>query len=554
MHHEKQKVNITTPPAQSWSVFPVSIHQEADGTHVRVAWGRLGVLLAVFSIAAWLAVVGGVYLWVRFHRGFADVRIVDILLPNRWPEYRTARGNFYIKQAKQEISDQKWVEAIHHLRVGVAAAPSNTEGRLILAQFFSLFGRIELAQRTLVEGLPYATDNTDYLKSLFGFLIQYQEDDEVRRIAAELLPATPQVNERNQLVALAAATAHFYRGNYDAAEALIKDYSLLRTKDGRLLLVRIEWERGHTEIALERLKAFSSEAPDDEDFYSQLASYNRELGRFGAVERYALLRELANPRSAPARIDLLQAYRLNHNTAQYQQAIDGLIRDFPADRTALLALANFGTENGDSALALRIYRHLQEKNLEADTAGLMVIEAYIVAREYQAALDFIIQIGRNRPEWLQKFLGIVNGLQAVACYGLNQNEDGNLYLNHFLTQPNVRAEHLTAISNRLIAIGAKDQARRVLAQAVATDLRNQAALTRLIELDLERSPTEELIANLRRLLTMRRPSPELLRTACTRLGSDRFLFVTGRDELLAAIQSALGHSPIETTSAATAGK
>lgn len=543
MDLKKQKVNIAPPSAQPWWTFPVSVHEEADGTHVRVEWARLGLLLLLFSVGAWLATVGGVFLWVRYYRGFTEARIVDILLPNRWSDYRTARGNFYIKQAKREISEQKWVEAIHHLRVGVAAAPSNTDGRLVLAQFFTLFGRIELAQRTLTEGLPYATENTEYLKSLFGFLIQYQEDDEIRRIATELLPTTPLLNDRNQLVALAAATAHFYRGNYEAAEALTKDYSLLRTKDGRLLMVRIEWERGHREIALDRLRGYTNEFPEDEEFYNQLASYHRELRQFAAVEKFALLRELANPRSAAARIDLLQAYRLNNNTTQYQRGIDTIFADFADDRSALLSLANFGTENGDAALSLRVYRHLQTKGMETDAAGLMVTEAYIVAREYRAGLDFIIELGRSRPEWLQKFLGIVNGLQAVACYGLEQREDGDLYLSHFLSQPNIRAEHLTAISTRLIAIGAKAQARRVLAQAVATDGRNQTALTRLIELDLERAPTDELIANLRRLLTMRRPAPELLQTARARLGSDRFLFIAGRDELLGAIQAALDRSP-----------
>jgi Tfp pilus assembly protein PilF len=538
----KQKVNIA-PSTQPWWSFPVTIHQEADGTHVKVEWPRLGLMLLVFAVGAWLTTAGGMFVWVKYFRGFDEARIVDILLPNRWTDYRTARGNFYIKQAKREISEQKWVEAIHHLRVGVAAAPSNTEGRLVLAQFFTLFGRIELAQRTLVDGLPYARENTEYLKSLFGFLLQYQEDDEVRRLAADLLPSAPVLNDRNQLVALAAATAHFYRGNYEAAETLIKDYALLRTKDGRLLVVRIEWERGHRDRALELLRSYTTEFPDDEEFYNQLASYHRELRQYAAVEKFALLRELANPRSAAARIDLLQAYRLNNNTSQYQRGIDSLLRDFPEDRTALLSLANFGTENGDAALALRVYRHLQDKSMETDAAGLMVAEAHIVAREYRAALDFILELGRSRPEWLQKFLGVVNGLQAVACYGLEQREDGDLYLTHFLGQPNIRAEHLTAISNRLIAIGARAQARRVLAQAVATDLRNQTALTRLIELDLERAPTDELIANLRRLLTMRRPSPELLQTARARLSSDRFLFVAGRDDLLGAIQAVIEHGP-----------
>ena len=88
------------------------------------------------------------------------------------------------------------------------------------------------------------------------------------------------------------------------------------------------------------------------------------------------------------------------------------------------------------------------------------------------------------------------------------------------------------------------RSRRVLAQAVATDVRNQTALTRLIEIDLDTGHSDELNANLRRLLAMRRPSPELLLTARAKLAGDRFLFVAGRDELLDSIQAALDRSPV----------
>lgn len=544
MDPQQQKVNIQAAPRLSWWSFPISITREASGLRVHVAWLRVCQLLAGAAVSLWLLTATTLFLWVKYGRGFSDANIVDIMLPQRWAAYRVARGNFYINQAQEELKQQKWIDAIHHLRVGVAAAPANTEGRLILGQFFTLFGRIELAQRTLLDGLPYAQDDIKYLKSLFGFLLQYQEDDEVRRIATQLLPARPELNERNQLVALAAASAHFYRSNSDAAEALIRDYDLLRTKDGRLLLARLEWERGHRDLALEQLRTYSTEFPNDEDFYSQLVSFYRELGRSNEVEKFAFLRELSNPRSVAARLDLLQAYRRNNNTAQLQSGIDALLRDFASDQNALLALGNFATENGDSALARRVYRHCEDHQLNTEAVGLMVAEAHIVAREYRPALAFIAEFGEAHREWLQKFLGVVNGLQAVACLGLGQREDAELYLSNFLAQPNLRAEHLTAIANRLVVIGARAQARRVLAQAVAADGRNQLALTRLIEIDLDGGRSEELNANLRRLLAMRRPSPELLQTARTKLAGDRFLFLASREELLDAMQAALDRSPV----------
>ncbi|MFT3829226.1 MAG: hypothetical protein QM691_05905 [Opitutaceae bacterium] len=544
MPHSDQKVTAVARSLPWWS-FPISIHQEADGMHVHIAWRRLGLLLLAAAISAWLLMGGVVFLWVKYWRGFTEARIADILLPNRWAGYRIARGDFYVNQAKQEFAQQRWAEAIHHLRVGVAASPTNTEGRLILAHFFTLAGRIELAQRTLVEGVPYAGEDLEFLKALFAVLLQYQEDDEVRRIAAQLLPPKPILSERNQLIALAAASANVYRFDYQAAEKLIADYQLARTRamDGRLLLARLDWERGHHQLALERLKGYLAEFPGEEEFYNQLANYSRELGREASVEQFALLRSIANPRSVAARLDLLRAYRRAADQAKYDSEIESCLRDFADDQTALLLLGNFGTEAGDAPLALRIYQHLRNRDRDSDAAGLMVAEAHLVARDYRAALEFIRVLSQSRPEWSQKFAGLINGLQAVACYGLEQHEEGELYLGQFLGQPNLRAEHLFAIANRLVAIGVKPQARRVLAHALALDPRSQPALALLIELDLERAPTEELVANLHRLLTMRRPPVALLQNARTHLSSDRYLFVAGRDELLTAVQAALDRSP-----------
>jgi tetratricopeptide (TPR) repeat protein len=541
-----QQPKVTNAPAtaEPWWAFPISIRETADGSHLQIAWRRLAVLLTLTALLAWFSLVGGIFLWLKFYRGFSDVRIGYIAIPTRWSEYSTARGNFYIKQAKREIADQKLRDALHHLRVGVAASPSNTEGRLYLAQFYTLLNRIELAQSTLVQGVPYAKDDVEYLKPLFGFLLQYQEDNEVIRLASELLPQHPVVNNRNQLIAIAATTANLFRGNYDTAESLMKEYALSQTKDGRLLAARVEWESGHRDTALARLRLYSHEYPSEEEYYTLLVSYHRELGQYAEVEKYALMRELASPNSAAARVDLLQDYKRNHNTEMFERTVDSILRDFADNPTALSTLVNFASTNGEPAIALRVYQHLLQHNLETDAAAILVAESYIVAGDHNAALDFLGEVGRARPEWLEKFRSNITGLQAVAYYGLGRREECDLYLEHLLKTPNLRTVNLTAIASRLMAVGAKEQARKVLAQTVATNPRNQAALTLLIELDLERAPSDELIVNLRRLLTMRRPSQKILQAAHTRLSSDRFFFIDGRNEVLATIQSMLDLSPV----------
>jgi hypothetical protein len=81
-------------------------------------------------------------------------------------------------------------------------------------------------------------------------------------------------------------------------------------------------------------------------------------------------------------------------------------------------------------------------------------------------------------------------------------------------------------------VGARDDARELLARAVQDDPLNQAALTQLIELDLAAGRLEEMPAAVRKLLAMRKPSPALLARVRAELGRDRWLFVEDRTAAL----------------------
>lgn len=530
--------------SRPWWSLPIRLARSPrGGTRIAVDWGRLVVMLAALAVAGWCALATAGYLFVKYEREFAEVRFLDILLPTRWDDYRVARGNHYIERAKAELKQGNYREAFHFVRVGVGAAPANTEGRLLLAQFFAVWGRPDLAQRTLVEGLPHGEDNPEFLKALFGFLLQNQEDGEVLEIVHRLLPAIPNATPRNQLVALAAATADYYRGSYDDAEDLLADYSLLRAKDGRLLQAKIDWDRGAHDQALIRLENYAAESPGEDAYFVQLTAFHREAGDWPDVERLAILRQLTNPDNPAPQIDLLYAYAKTGSREKMQSEIEEIFRTFPKNSQVILALGDFAANQGDTELARRVLDHAKLHNLGSEGPALMLAEAHVVAKRYSEALALIQQFSRENPEWIKRYAAVFNGLQAIASYGLGSRDDGELYLNTFLSQPSLRAENLVAVSGRLLAIGATEPARRVLAAATQADPKNQAALTRLIELDIKSGRTDELPGNLRRMLTMRRPSPTLLESAARMLGSDRHFFLAGRDELLDSIKQAIDNSP-----------
>jgi hypothetical protein len=537
----------TSSPQGIRRFIPFVIRRKSQGWQVQIYWKQFAAALVVVGLLGWLGTASAAYLFVKYRRGFSEVKFTHmLLLPAKWDEYEVARGEFLIKSAQRDMQDQKFREAFYGLRLGLIKAPAHKEARLLLAQFYGLWKRPDLTRLTLLEGFDYHKNDNDYLKTLFAFLLQQQDDQQVLAYYKELLANDPAITPRNQLVALAAASSCYFRGNYDEAETILRRYQLELTRDGRLLVARINWDRGARDQALARLAELTAEFPNDEEIYTQTVAYLREAGRDDEARRESFLRALGNPRNARARIDQLYALQKEGDAAAVKSNAEDIFRDFAEDSNALLALADFAANSGDPVLARRIYDHAKARNLNWEGAALMTVEANIVAKKYQAALELVRELLKDNPEWGKRFYSVFNGLQAIANYGLGDADAAQLFLNNFLTQSNVRADNLIAVSKRLLSVGARSQARQVLEQAVKTDALNQAALTNLIQLDLDLNNTAPLAENVRKLLTMRRPSQEVLRAAYRKLGSDLFLFAPDRSALLTDLRAAI-NTPLTTS-------
>jgi Flp pilus assembly protein TadD len=539
---------------QGWArLRPLTVRRTDDGWQVQIHWGGLLATLTLALGLGWGALAGAAYLFVRYERGFTGVRFTDmLLLPWREEAYEAARGDFFIKNAKEELAAGKPVKALFDLEVGVGKSPGNVEGRVLLAQFFTATRRADRAQRLLLDGLPLHRDDQSYLNALFSFLLQQQQDQVVMSVARSLLPPKPVVNLRNQLIALADAQACFYRGNYDQAEDRILDYQLTDFRDGRLLTIRLEWERGEHSVALGHLREMAKLLPDDPEIYSQTVTFLREDGREAEARSESQHRQLTNPDNPYPRIDLLYAHQKDGDKQAVAEGVESILRDFANNGQALVALADFAANSGDPVLARRIYEHCKndpDKRLSWEDPALMTVEAEVVAKDYQAALEWARRLLAANPDWAKRYYTIFNGLQAIASYGLGDEAGGQNFLANFVNQPNVRAENFVAVSNRLLAVGARGPARLMLAQAVKTDRLNQAALTSLIKLDVELNNAEELAAEIPRLLGMRKPDAGALQATYDKLGSDIFLFNPERTALLDKVRMALSAAKARTATA-----
>jgi thioredoxin-like negative regulator of GroEL len=539
----KQSAREHVREARGWErVFPVFVQRDGEGRlQVTVHWRRLLASGALLALAGWLALALAAWVYVYAYRGAKEVGYRHLVLPWKWEEYRRLRGAHYIAGARDLVGTAQWRGAYLNLRVGLQKDPAHREGRVLLAQFYSMLRRFELAEETLVDGLAYHRDDETYLQTAFQFLLQLQSDARVIALAGGVLadPAAPPACRR--LAALYAATAHVYRGNYDTAEDLLSAQALAGTREGRMLMARIEWERGYPELALLKLEQLRGALPGDDEVAGMLADYYRDSGRRDEARRLNLLRQVASPEAPAPRLALLRLLAEAGDKDRAAREAGDMLRAFERDGPALVALAEHAANTGDTALVRRIYDHCRTAGLPWDAVAVLMVESCIVGGRHQEALDRARTLLQENPEWSRRHSTLFNGLQAIALHGLGDHDAARLFMKNFLGQAAIRSEQLTATARRLAAVGAGEDARELLTRAVQDDPLNQAALTQLIEHDLAAGRLDEMPAAVRRLLTMRKPSPALLARVRAELGRDRWLFAEGRtaalDELGAALDA-----------------
>lgn len=507
---------------------------------IRFRWGRVFGVLAGLAIVGYCSLATALYFYFKNVQNFEDVRYADmyVILFQR-EAHRARMGDFQIEQAKDHMREGEFRQAIHALRTGVIRAPHNLEGRLLLSEFF-IFGmrRPEAAIQTLREGLPWAYDDSEYLKRYVQVLLRYQHDQEVIDVADQILAADT-TEDIQRLLALAAATAHQYRGNFDEAENYIRNYDLTDSLEGTILAARVSWERGQRQAGIARLEQSLGKFRHDEPIYAMLSRFYREMGDYSEARRYAVLRNINSPLSVAPRIDLLYILRDTGYQERANRDAEAILRQFGSDEQGLLSLANYATDSANMDLARQIYERALENDFEIGPFALLLIEAHISSGDYSGAVAFTEELAKERPPWLQRHEGVFNSLRAVAYYGAGNEDLSSIYLQQFLQEGHMRVESLLAISRRFEQLGGQREARQILLQAYRRNPQNQSALSRLIALEIEMGNAVELGDYLKALLRMRRPSHELLEKAYRELGSDRFLFTRDRDNLLLELNSIL---------------
>ncbi len=510
---------------------------------VHPVWGRLFLLCCGLAVAAWFSLALAAFLFLKHTRDIETGRFADLLFL-RWDDYRVAWGEDYIDRGMDLVESGEFAEGFHFLRIGVGRSPGNIEGRLLLANLMLAQNRADRGARVLTEGMPYGIEDTDYVTTTMRVLLQTEKDEEIRRIAEDYLPAEPVAEDRYVIIAFAAARASFHRGDFDRAVQYIRDYRIEGSNNGRILLARIDWERGRRSEAIEQLETLARTRPDNDEAYVYLTRYYHELGEIDAAERYAVIRQLNNPLSAVPRIDLLYLYHDKGDTDRVEEEVSALLREFRGDVAALHHLSQFALDIEDDALGRRLLEHAQARNLDPSVPGMALVHILAKLGDYGASVELADRLIQEEEHFEEQFGAQVLAIKAISDYAAGDRANGDLQLNQFLGSRNLRPSNYTTYAEKLIEIGYPDEARRILVHAQRNNPRSQSLLASLIRLDIERGDGQALIANLPRLMDMRLPPTDVLNEAYRFLSSDRFLYSDERLGVLEAIATTLErHQP-----------
>jgi Tfp pilus assembly protein PilF len=508
---------------------------------IKFRLGRIFALFAALTLLMCSLVYLALYLHFKYSGGYDAITVRDVItFPFDREGFRHRRGEFHLERGIELLEASEYNEAYTDLLRGVFLSPDNTEGRLMLAEFQSAIRKPELAMRTLEGGLKYSINDPVFMKRYLETMLLQQKDQQVMDIADQVLQANPSPELRD-LMASAAAQAHFFRGNYDQAEQYIENYNLDQDAAGYLLLAEISWLRNQQQRSLELLEIGLKRFPAKDPFYARLTLYHREMGNLSAAQRYATLRNVNTPLSVAPRVDLMAIWNRQGHTERARNEALKIAHQFRENEQALVTLGEYATNAMDVTLVNRIYATALENDYDVAKFAMLVMETYITSGDYEGAVAFGEDLANQNPVWLRegRYLSIFNSLRAVAYMGIGNEDLSQLYIEQFLADASVRPSIHLVMAKRLSSMDAPLKARQVLSHAVVKNPDNQNALTQLIALELELGNSSEVGPYLKRLLQMRRPSHQVLLDAYQRLGSDRFIFTPDRNNILSELRALL---------------
>ena len=542
----------------------------------RPNWRRIALLLPVLLLLLWVGLSEANYFKERFMNGIPTTRRADMylylpdtaansfanlflgkeearlrerakLLTAKDSYGRSAhlyrKGEYYVSVAKEALARQDYAEFSRYIGTGAQLSPANLEAQRICADLFFAFQRPLDAYQLLEESLVFAKQDREYFRYYLQRCFMLDQDARLIATATKHLADPGVAAEIRADLRLAAAQAHFLRGDFADAARLIKEHRLDQTADGYLLNCQLLWESGDRKGALADLDAALTAFPAGVRLLEMKARWLKDSGEFRRAQDTLDLLAISQPGRPGPLIQSLYLSPGEEGRGRREALVEKIIAQFGNQEQPMLDLARFGNDTADAALTARLAKHAVERKFGNRVRfDLVHVECLLNAGRARETILLVDALYKQaeRDQWVAETRIAFDALRTIAYFADGQTEIGSINLQKLLQHRKVPPQVLVAASRKLIAARRYDEANEVLIQAHLQNETNQAVLMQIVQLKLDHPRiAADLETYLRRLMLNRRPSPEVLRAALRRLGSDTYLFSSDRETLLRDVEAKL---------------
>ncbi len=540
----------------------------------RPNWRRIGLLFPVFLLLLWVGLSEANYFKERFMNGIPTTRRADMylylpdtaansvanlflgkeqvrlrerekLLTAKDSYGRSAhlyrKGEYFVSVAKEALARQDYAEFSRYIGTGAQLSPANLEAQRLCADLFFAFQRPLDAYQLLEESLVFAKQDREYFRQYVQRCFMLDQDARLIATATKYLGDSAVAEDIRADLRLAAAQAHFLRGDFADASRLIKEHRLDQTADGYLLNCQLLWESGDRTGALAELDAALAVFPAGVRLLEMKARWLKESGEFSRAKDTLDLLAISQPGRPGPLIQSLYLLPGEEGRVRREALTEKIIATFGTQEQPMLDLARFGNDTADVALTARLAKlALERKFGNRVRFDLVHVECLLNAGRARETILLVDALYKQaeRDQWVAETRMAFDALRTIAYFADGQTEIGSINLQKLLQHRKVPPQVLVAASRKLIAARRYDEANEVLIQAHLQNETNQAILMQIVRLKLDHPLiSADLETYLRRLMLNRRPSPEVLRAALRRLGSDTYLFSADREKLLRDVEA-----------------
>ena len=542
----------------------------------RPNWKRIALLSPAFLLALWVALSEVNYFKERYMNGIPTTRRADmyLYLPDTVVNSTTnlfydkeqvrlreraklltvkdsygrsahlyRKGEYFVSVAKAALARQDYAEFARYIGTGAQLTPANLDAQRLCADLFFQFQRPLDAYQLLEESLVFAKQDREYFSQYIDRCFLFDQDARLIATATKYL-GDKEVSQGIQAdLQLAAAQAHFLRGNFTVAAQFIKDYHLDQTADGFLLNCQILWESGDRAGALAELDAALVSYPAGLRLLATKAFWLKEQGELSRAKDCLDLMDVSAPGKPEPLIQSLNVLPGEANRTARAAIVEKAILKFGNQEKPMLDLARFGNEIADVDLTVRLAKLAKDRRFTNRVRfDLVRVECLLNAGRARETILLVDELYKQaeRDQWVPETRMSFEALRTIAYFADGQTEIGSINLQKLMQNRKVPPQILISASRKLIIAKRYDEANDVLIQAHLQNESSQAVLQQIVQLKLDHPRiAADLETYLRRLMENRRPSKEVLQAALRRLGSDIYLFSGNRETLLRDIEAKL---------------